>query len=394
VEYLTDDPERYARGDLGQASKLAVEMNPARESVMGARGETAARNRALDGLRGIAIILVVFGHYAGVLAPGRVGVPLFFILSGFLITSLLQRELSSRGTIDLPRFYLRRLLRIGPAFLLYLGLVAFLVGPHGGGLRPGEFLSAATYTSNYYQALHGWARSPVEHTWTLAIEEQFYLLWPALLLWSGRGSERRLVLCLTATICLTLVLRLVLSRLHVGSVVYIGRAFETRCDLLAAGCLLAMLWGSRAHRVVSRILARGQWTPFLSILLLVVIFLRPRSQVWLYTALIVVLGALFLQMLHLARTPCWRWIEAKPLRWIGRISYSLYLFHLLPFQALASLGWAPLQRAAISLVLALLFATASYYGVESPILRWRDRFVVPSVRGGAHEGAVQPGISR
>src|SRR6185503_16392845 len=151
---------------------------------------------SLDGLRAISIALVVFCHMAGtrgfpiseaagnILPFAALGVRVFFVISGFLITKLLLAEWSRTGGIDLSRFYLRRTLRIMPPYYVLLVAVAMAASVDLIRLAPGDLAHAATYTSNYAPDRSWW----IGHTWSLSVEEQFYLLWPAVLLLAGRRA--------------------------------------------------------------------------------------------------------------------------------------------------------------------------------------------------------------
>ena len=149
---------------------------------------------SLDGLRAVSVGMVIAAHLSEVVAQkipfiplwlyaawGSLGVQTFFVISGFLITLILLKELNATGTISLGRFYFRRALRIFPAFYVYLaaGLALTLAGVFAG--KPSAFLIAGTYTTNYL----GLDSPLLEHTWSLSLEEQFYLLWPAALLLLG-----------------------------------------------------------------------------------------------------------------------------------------------------------------------------------------------------------------
>src|SRR6266545_3183390 len=140
---------------------------------------TSTHIPALDGMRAVAVFLVIFYHFGFDWVPGAHGVMIFFVLSGFLITRLLLLENEKFGRISLKAFYLRRVLRIFPAFYCYWGiLVAFLLLTGKQILWPHAW-SALSYLSNYYVALNGDPNNGFSHTWSLGIEEQFYLLWPA-----------------------------------------------------------------------------------------------------------------------------------------------------------------------------------------------------------------------
>src|SRR4051812_34868116 len=139
---------------------------------------------SLDGLRAISIGLVLLGHLIGTRGfvqsmplandAGLLGVRVFFVISGFLITSILLDELSRKGTIALPRFYFRRTMRLFPASYFLVGCIAVLAGWGIVRLESGDLTLAITYTTNF-RTHRGWS---LGHLWSLAVEEQFYLLWP------------------------------------------------------------------------------------------------------------------------------------------------------------------------------------------------------------------------
>ena len=162
------------------------------------------RIRSLDGLRAVSIILVMISHLIGVrgfLVPeaagrvfelGELGVRVFFVISGFLITSILLRELAEHNSVDLVRFYFRRTLRIFPPYYLFVLVLAIVQAIGLITLNPGDLSHALSYSSNYHPQ-RSWF---VGHTWSLAVEEQFYILWPAILLLLGK--RKGLVLALAA----------------------------------------------------------------------------------------------------------------------------------------------------------------------------------------------------
>ncbi|HMB27009.1 MAG TPA: acyltransferase, partial [Blastocatellia bacterium] len=131
---------------------------------------------ALDGIRAIAVFLVIFYHFGFAWAPGGLGVTMFFVLSGFLITWLLLKENGKYGDVSLKGFYLRRVLRIFPAFYVYWTALVFLLLLKGKDVLWPHAISSFFYVSDYYNAILGDPNNGFSHTWSLAIEEQFYLL--------------------------------------------------------------------------------------------------------------------------------------------------------------------------------------------------------------------------
>ena len=203
---------------------------------------------ALDGLRAVAILLVI-AYHDGLLEGGFVGVDVFFALSGFLITSLLVEEWRERGTIQLGRFYARRALRLAPALSVFVFTVYaathWLVPSMAGALEGRWALAALLYLTNILTAYGGeYPLGLVSICWSLAMEEQFYLLWPLLLRTALRArlSWRVLALLLGALVFACNVLRLGLAR-RGGEEAWLRIYFgpDTRADAILVGCLLAVL---------------------------------------------------------------------------------------------------------------------------------------------------------
>src|SRR5688572_2803154 len=194
---------------------------------------------ALDGLRGVAVLLVVFWH-AGMLprGAGHAGVTLFFVLSGYLITRLLVEELDGRGRVSYRGFYRRRLLRLFPA-LIALGLVisAYYMATGRAALLAGDLGGAWLYLTNWL-IIFGNNQGLFDHTWTLAIEEHFYLLWPAflVLVWSPRRP-------LIARFLIVYVVVVVLARATLWSPdlhQLLHKGTFLRLDGILLGCLFAL----------------------------------------------------------------------------------------------------------------------------------------------------------
>jgi peptidoglycan/LPS O-acetylase OafA/YrhL len=331
----------------------------------------------LDGLRAISIGLVVFGHLAGTrgfplpahpffASMAMLGVRVFFVISGFLITRLLLSEQAETGRIDLGRFYFRRTLRIFVPYYAFL-LVLLLCDPIGSlGLAPGDLATAATYTSNYRPHL-AW---PVGHTWSLAVEEQFYLAWPALLLVLGR---RRGLWLAVLVILLTPVVRIGLWQLAPSARATIGHRFETVADALATGCLLAGLF--RAVETNGRLAAIFRSRAFalvpLGAVALTVLDSHPRLAFSFGASCQNLAIALCLGFcLHCPERPLPRLLASPPLVQLGVMSYSVYLWQQ-PLLNRSSL--APWCAFPLNLVALAVMATLSYYAVERVALSLRQR---------------------
>jgi peptidoglycan/LPS O-acetylase OafA/YrhL len=338
----------------------------------------------LDGFRAAAAFLVVFYHAGVPYASGGLGVLLFFVLSGFLITWLLLQEQDVAGQVRLGNFYMRRALRIFPAFYAYAALVlVYQLVLHKDILWP-QTMAAWFYVNNYYQAIHGDPNTPLSHTWSLAVEEQFYLLWPWGFLALSTNLQR-MKKVLLGTILLLWIYRAVLVFVLGASSGYVYEALDARADHLLIGCLTAVLLrtGSWAG-FWRRITGSTPWAGLIVGLLATSSVLETlygryyRDSVG--AMLHPVLGAvLIVQLISLGDSPAGTWIEMPWLRYLGRISYSVYLyqqlFASLPAKYLPQLPVA--AHAAIAAVLIVIAASFSYHFVERPFLRLKTRFERP-----------------
>lgn len=342
---------------------------------------------SLDVVRAVAVLLVLFTHVPaylmseGVLLarayliPGYLGVDIFFALSGFLITRILIAE---RGRPQAwRRFWLRRSLRIFPIYFLLVAIVALV--------RPGPELPwALTYTANFYFPPAG-EPSPLEHLWSLAVEEHFYLVWPFIVLLVRPRTARLLVLTLVAPLAIATAVWLVKSGVPQVHLV-VGHITPTRMLTLGLGSLLAFGEGAlHRHRVAyglfgAGLIAGGYALAYFGALEPA---LRPLVVVWLLVGGALLSTGVTLLSIELNAVPWPRafGLVAAPLRAIGRISYGLYLYHFpiffafYPRMAEGAHGHAWL---ALALALSVAAATLSYLFIERPILRYGARFRSPA----------------
>ncbi|MBK8015282.1 MAG: acyltransferase [Betaproteobacteria bacterium] len=332
----------------------------------------------LDGIRALAVLLVIANHFGFEWINGALGVLIFFVLSGFLITWLMLKELDKTGTVSLKNFYRRRMLRIFPAFYAFwlVGVGIYLVRGHY--LDWGQAISAFFYVSNYWMGLVPSSCMLFPHTWSLSIEEQFYLLWPALFL-LGLRQPRRLPLFLGIAIAAVWVHRGVLFACGVPQE-YLYRAFDTRLDHLAIGCLTAILLRRRAMDGIVRAVTRSAWLPLLTLALLFGAQAGHDSPAFIFTvgyALEPLLTAVFLlQLICFSETGAWRVFEHPVARYLGRISYPMYLWQQLTlFTAKrVAIDFPPALQFGFALAVTVAFASASYFLVEKPFLRMKSRY--------------------
>jgi peptidoglycan/LPS O-acetylase OafA/YrhL len=320
---------------------------------------------ALDGLRGVAIALVML-HHADVLPGGYIGVDVFFVLSGFLITTLLLEEWAAQGRISLRGFYRRRARRILPALItLLLGYLVVVALAGGSGIR--AVALGGFFTGNAVQAFAN--PNPLAqnglglaHLWSLAEEEQFYLLWPVVLILLAR--TRRLIPALATILAVALVWRGVLAA-EGASFYRIYYGPDTHADGLLAGALLAALRWRGSLRVPEPI-------PILSFALVFVgsmIGLLSDAG-WLYIWPFLLLGCVGMTAAAATDTRMAALLSVRPLVALGKISYSLYLWHWPVMVGIAYHFHA--RHAVFALLLSLPPAYVSYRFVERPFRQARS----------------------
>jgi peptidoglycan/LPS O-acetylase OafA/YrhL len=335
---------------------------------------------ALDGIRMVAVFLVILFHFGLRGVPGAHGVMIFFVLSGFLITWLLLQEQETTGTVSLRGFYRRRTVRIFPAFYAFwlsVVIVSLIRGKEGS-WQPAW--SAFFYISNYYSALNGHPENAFSHTWSLSIEEQFYLIWPFVFLLC-RQNLQVMTKLLVAVIAVVGIHRAVLSAVFHVNQSYIYSAFDTRIDQLLIGCLLAVSLKRRTVLSFWNVACAHSLMPFLTVgAIASSIFmgptLLPRYHHVIGFTLEPLLMAVFLaQVIALSSTRVWTWLDAAPVRYLGRISYSLYLYQqvtLYPVRRILAAYPVSVQLvAAVAVTIAV--ASLSYYFIERPFLQWKHR---------------------
>lgn len=326
---------------------------------------------SLDGIRAIAALFVVGLHGAYNFIPGRLGVLIFFVLSGFLITRLLLIEESKTGTVSLKRFYERRAFRIFPAFYAYCVAVTLYLLPHAPWAK---LATCYLYISNYSLV---WMRPdfPMPGSWSLSVEEQFYLLWPASFRRMVRQGKNVVGILLTIIVAVQL-WKIILFFAHADRE-YLHSASDTRCSDLLVGCILAILT-HRKFRVPEFLLHPAATLLPLGILLFAAYFDAVGSHeiaiAFFYTPAALATAILMLQCIALSDRRPFKWLDWGWVRYLGRTSYSLYLWHGFAIAAVVAMG--PMKyrwHIALVFALAIVFASLSYHCIEQPFLRLRAR---------------------
>ncbi len=349
----------------------------------------------LDGLRALAVILVIVFHYGsiwsknddgGIFPGGFIGVDVFFVLSGFLITSILVGERAKTGRVSFARFYARRSARLLPALVLLL--IGFDLWSHHQGVKWSALVkpsaAALFYVSNLAQVyfLKSMIHTGLSFTWSLAIEEQFYLVWPALLLFGVlRFAKTRhaVLISVGGAALLSALVRLYIWNWG-GAYPSAYMRLDARADGLLLGALCAFLW--RWRMVPTKWLNEAALVSLIG--LIGVTFLWPRESGGMFQggftlvslAVAVILLAIAEDEFQLI--PLFEWL---PIRAIGRVSYGLYLWHGLCLRIAAEQlhGRGKLVVAFGGLVLTGVIVTISWFVVEQPFLRLKDRLFASPV---------------
>jgi len=345
---------------------------------------------SLDGLRAVAVLLVISNHMEVPYAPHGRGVLTFFVLSGFLITWLMLKEADRERGISIRNFYVRRVLRIFPAFYLYLALL--ILGHLFKGHLPTastweDYLASFFYFGNYRFALDRHSHLFVGHTWALSIEEQFYLIWPWVFV-AFHQDLRKFTRLLISAIVLVDIYRIILFfGFHVSNQ-WLTFTFDSRVDHLLVGCLLAVLLKRGVGMQFWNFITARAWISMLPLGLMVLsIALAFRySLAYKFAVGFVVdpllTAILLVQVIAMGDTWMWGWLNWRLTRYLGQISYAMFLYHMLAARiVIAFLGTRSLWvKVPAVICISVVIGTLSYYLVEMKFLRLKSRFIKSPVK--------------
>ncbi len=368
---------------------------PTLRSAKLARTDVATRHiLSLDGLRGVAVLLVML-HHAG--APffgfGLIGVDLFFVLSGFLITTLLAKEYERNGTISLPKFWGRRFLRLMPAYWLFIGsiTVLLLIDPRPVSAQSGwsirQFIASMwLYFNNYAPRDVTYWQIITGHLWSLCVEEQFYIIWPVICVLILRLRRPELV-------AWSLLVAVLVRRHYAQSVAELMYRLDTRGFAIIFGCATALslrgsfryvipwLSGRRLSRIILAI--TGLTLIICSICYMCLPLFFDTYSRWLLPVLASEFAMITAMLWYGPTTAFTRMLSFKPLVYVGKISYGMYLYHPVAHYLtwkvwLVNIEYWPRVpkyslRLAVFLALSLLFASSSYHLYERFFLRLKGR---------------------
>ncbi|HJP90502.1 MAG TPA: acyltransferase [Pyrinomonadaceae bacterium] len=342
----------------------------------------------LDGLRGLAIagVLTFHTHHLfgwSLLPGGNIGVDVFFVLSGFLITALLLEEWEGTRTISLKSFYWRRALRLAPALVLLLIAVYFFsdilfLRAEANDTRR-AIPVAFVYASDLALAFFNLRLGALQHTWSLAIEEHFYLIWPLLLFgFLKLGITRKRLVIITLLLAAA-------SALHRATLQQLGAlpvrtyyGIDTRADALLIGCATGMCvsWGLIRVQTFRSLLLPSLL--FIAVCLLATEYATPFMHIGGFTLLAMATAVLLVNLVLSPTNYANTLLEYAPLVWLGRISYGVYLWHYPVYKATSFLnaGW-PLKLC-VAIAATLVVSSLSYYLLERPALTLKRRFTSAS----------------
>ncbi len=327
------------------------------------------RLRALDGLRTLAVALV-FAHHVDqhVLPGGFIGVDMFFVISGFIITHLLLKEYEATNKIALGRFYVRRLLRLYPALVLVVLVTTPIAAIDHYGKQPQDGFFALTYLTDLWANYQG-GFSIVLHSWSLAVEEQFYLIWPAVLIYTlHRGWRIQRVIAML--IALSIVVTFAIYQAHIGRLDKIQYLPTSHIAELGSGILLAVWVRSGLPDWVKPFATQA--AALVALALLIVAEFALQSRWWAFPLATIACWPLVAHVVTDRESRFSQAFGTHPMVWMGQRSYGFYLWHypviLLLYRTPMS-GWV---RAALALAITLIATVLSWRFVERPVLRYKD----------------------
>ncbi|MEJ1239008.1 acyltransferase [Chryseolinea sp. T2] len=338
---------------------------------------------SIDGLRAVAVLFVVLSHlsvtrsltekwnqYIGWFIDGKTGVDIFFIISGFLITLLLLTEREKYGSVNLKNFYIRRVLRIFPAFYCYLGFILILSILGQIEVSSRALLASALYIYNFNISEPNWY---VNHSWSLGVEEQFYILFPVFILRLKLGQAR---IAWIISLIVGSAMRALYYKFPENSSYFLS-GFFLHADFLATGCYIGFLYSYKRDwlREISKKMT--PIIPFIAIAAILLVYsfqYHPVLDIVLIplgrTSTNLSIGIVLIYYIFPRQSPVYDVLNASPMTWLGRLSYSLYLWQQYFISGKDKMISSFPQNLAILFVVSI----ASYYLIERPFLLFKSKF--------------------
>lgn len=345
------------------------------------------RIKALDGLRGTAALIVVCSHFYGLfgVTNGNLGVDVFFVLSGFLITSLLLEEMKRTGTIGFRNFYIRRFLRLAPALIacvLFFGAVDLIFGVFPRDIILKSMATSLLYVSNWIRASDAWNLYEFGHTWSLSIEEQFYLIWPVALLFfvSKVRTPAQILLSVLLIVAALEGYRQFLIATEAPKM-WISASFHTRAGAIFMGAIPAIImhyWTITQKQKKALTVAAYAGVG----MIVCAILMANDYMTWKQPLVILSTAAIVAHLAVNAGTVIHRFLSVDWLVYTGKLSYGLYLYHYPLWYLTIHKFWSKAldtgEKQAICLFMLMpvsyLMAWASFKYIETPALAFKERF--------------------
>jgi peptidoglycan/LPS O-acetylase OafA/YrhL len=328
----------------------------------------------LDALRFISVYCILLSHLDFRSFSGF-GVPILMALSGFLITRQLLGENTRLGTIKPGHFMVGRVLRIAPAYLIFVGITYLADFLTGNTWPPTLIWYALTHTVNYFNATHGHPDLSMAHVWTLSILEQFYLIWPVIfgLLVVGK----RCLYILLVMILIALFWRIYAYTVAFSdNVAWIYNALDCRLDSILFGCAAAV-WVDRNPELYKQLQAGPSALILIALVALVFIAYSNDYKPWHYSFGYLFEAAaamcLIIAISRLSAHRSFNWLDSTLFSWLGKISYPFFLYHILAIGVAKKLVEGTLPQLGLATIITIITAAISFYFIESPVLKFRAR---------------------
>lgn len=332
---------------------------------------------AIDGMRALAISVVIASHFgAERFVPGGFGVTLFFFISGFLITRLLILEREADGKNNIPSFYVRRFVRLGPALIVMIAVVSLIYFFLLGFVSGFQILAGLFYYMNFYVIFGEPSPMPLGPLWSLAVEEHYYLIYPLVFSLTWHRRDRFLVGLVALTVAV-LLWRIFLVVGWSAPEIRTFYATDTRIDSILYGAILAVMLKTRFANFARCFEHWGIIAASVLVLVMTFLYRDPTfRETFRYSLQGIAILPLFYAILFVPRFSfASRVLTFPAIVWIGKLSYSLYLYHFAVLFFVAKL-WPELSfisRTLVELFATFAAASFSYYFVEKPFRKLRDR---------------------
>ncbi len=334
------------------------------------------------------MLVVIFHAEVPFLKGGYIGVDMFFVLSGFLITTILIKEFDAKNQVSFKNFYMRRVLRLAPALLLLLVVYSMssvmLLTEDQAKTNLIDALIALFYASNWARAFNIHPPDFLGHTWSLSIEEQFYILWPVTLIFLLRRIKNRWrVAAVVAAMAVTAWFLRIYMTTQGFSVDRVYNGLDTRADALLVGCVLGVILASNliGSPERERLLKHVRYVTPLSAMGLLgvavsVEWVNPNMYYWLLFV-VEFLAAMIILDVSIREEGSLRTIlSSKGIVWIGSISYGLYLWHFPVYRTMSVSGFgSTMERLTLGMAITFVFATVSYALIERAFLKQKIKYV-------------------